>query len=137
MSINRQHWWPLRLARLALALFFVAAGVLHFVRTDSYLELMPPYLPYHLALVYVSGVFEILGGACILIPGLRRIAGWGLIALLVAVFPANVQMAIDVFHGKTFTVLASLPPRAATWVAILRLPLQIPLIWWVYSCMRD
>lgn len=115
--------------RLLLALFFVGAGVMHFVRPDLYLRIMPPYLPSPLALVYVSGVFEILGGAGLLVRPLRPAAGYGLLALLVAVFPANVQMAVDSVAGQ--------PGSVRAWVAVLRLPLQVPLLLWVYWCMRD
>ncbi|MBI1916252.1 MAG: DoxX family protein [Planctomycetes bacterium] len=116
------------LLRIVLAFFFVGAGVLHFVRPKLYLEIMPPYLPWHRELVYLSGVFEITGGLGILVPSLRRAAGWGLIALLVAVFPANVQMFLDALAtGWT----------AKTVIALVRLPLQIPLILWVWWCMRD
>ena len=126
---GRTLWRP---RHLILALFFIAAGILHFVRPGVYLKIVPPYLPYPLALVYVSGFFEILGGAGLLVPPLRRAAGWGLIALLVAVFPANVQMAVAALGGESFSVLAWLPARAAVWVAVLRLPLQLLLIGWVY-----
>src|SRR5258708_31128896 len=81
--------------RMALALFFVAAGVLHFLLPEFYLQIMPPYLPWPLVLVYLSGAIEILGGCAIVPVATRRFAGFGLIALLVAVFPANVQMVID------------------------------------------
>src|SRR5579871_1190768 len=75
------------------ALFFTCAGVLHFLRTDSYVRIVPPYLPWPVAMVYVSGAAEIAGGIGLLIPRLRNAAAWGLVALLIAVFPANVYMA--------------------------------------------
>ena len=77
------------LSRYALALLFVLAGIWHFVHPATYLAIMPPWLPQPLALIYVSGVFEILGGLGLLPARTRRMAGWGLLALLVAVFPAN------------------------------------------------
>ena len=86
------------------------------------MEIMPPYLPWHLGLIYVSGVAEIVLGVAALIPALRRIAGWGLIALLIAVFPANIQMAFNGFH--------SMP----SWILWARLPIQVVLIAWVYWC---
>lgn len=114
--------------RLLLALFFLVAGILHFTRTGFYLAIMPPYLPFHLALVYISGFFEIVGGVCLLIPALSRFAGYGLVALLVAVFPANVNMAInEVSIGDT-----SFPPLLL-W---LRLPLQFALIALVLWCTK-
>ena len=81
--------------RVLCASFFVVVGVLHFTNANTFLAIMPPALPYPLFLVYVSGVFEIVGGIGLLVPFLRRSAGWGLIALLVAVFPANIHMAIN------------------------------------------
>jgi uncharacterized membrane protein len=78
-----------------LGILFVAAGVNHFVRPDFYVKIMPPYLPWHLELVYLSGVAEIVLGVLVLIPKWRSLAAWGLIALLVAVFPANIHMAVS------------------------------------------
>ena len=103
-----------------LGVLFVAAGTLHFTSTASYLAIMPPYLPAHLALVYVSGGFEMLGGIGIIVPRTRRWAGYGLTALLVAVFPANLHMAL---HG---IALPGLP--ASPLLLWLRLPLQFVLI---------
>jgi uncharacterized membrane protein len=96
-----------------LAVAFIAAGVNHFARAEFYVAIMPPYLPWPHELVLVSGVFEILGGIGLLIPRLRVAAAWGLIALLVAVFPANVHMAL---HPE------ALPERFAG------VP---PVVWWV------
>ncbi|WP_046244370.1 DoxX family protein [Hymenobacter terrenus] len=109
------------LSRYALALLFVLAGIWHFVHPATYLTIMPPQLPQPLALVYISGVFEILGGLCLLLRRTRHFAGWGLLALLVAVFPANVYMAL--VHEQL-----GIPG----WVAWGRLPLQLPLLWWVW-----
>ena len=109
------------LSRYALALLFVLAGIWHFVHPATYRAIMPPQLPQPLALVYVSGVFEILGGLGLLPKSTRRLAGWGLLALLLAVFPANVYMALA--HEQL-----GIPG----WVAWGRLPLQLPLLWWVW-----
>ena len=114
------------LSRYALALLFVLAGSLHFVHPATYLAIMPPQLPQPLALVYVSGIFEILGGLGLLMPRTRRLAGWGLLALLLAVFPANLHMAL--IHQQL-----GIP----AWVAWGRLPLQLPLMWWVWRVMKD
>jgi uncharacterized membrane protein len=114
------------LSRYTLALLFVGAGVMHFLRPATYLAIMPPVLPAPLALVYVSGIFEILGGLGLLPARTRRLAGWGLLALLVAVFPANVYMAL--VHEQL---------HIPGWVAWGRLPLQLPLLWWVWSVMRQ
>lgn len=77
------------------AFFFIAAGSLHFLRPAAYLRIMPRYIPWHPAMVEISGAAEIAGGIGLLIPSLRRPAGWGLVALLIAVFPANVYMATN------------------------------------------
>ncbi len=112
--------------RVVLALFFVGAGINHFARTGFYLRMMPLYLPLHLELVQISGVAEIVLGVLLLIPRSSFVAAWGLIALLAAVFPANVQMAL---HPDTFPEFG---PRAL-W---LRLPLQAVLIAWAFWYTR-
>lgn len=114
----------LSLSRYALALLFVAAGILHFVRPGIYLRIMPPQLPAPLLLVYLSGAAEMLGGLGLLLPATRGVAGWGLLALLVAVFPANVYMAL--IHERL---------HIPGWVAWGRLPLQLPLLWWVWRVL--
>ncbi len=105
-----------------LSLLFIAAGANHFVSPDAYLKIMPEYLPWPLALVYVSGFFEVLGGVGVALPRLRWAAGWGLIALLVAVFPANVHMLLN---SDQF-------PSIPFWALVARLPLQGVLIAWVW-----
>lgn len=112
---------------LALAaLLYVAGGTLHFVKTDLYLKIMPPYLPWHLQLVWISGGCEILGGLGLLIPAARRYAAWGLIALLIAVFPANLYMATNPIDAGAVSIAPAL-----RWG---RLPLQLLLIWWLLWC---
>ena len=81
--------------RWVLAVFFVVAGANHFRMPEFYLLMMPSWLPHSGGLVAISGIAEILGGIGILVPATRRWAGWGLIALLVAVLPANVHMALQ------------------------------------------
>jgi uncharacterized membrane protein len=109
---------------LALAaVFYVVAGVFHFVETDGYLKIMPPWIPSHVAMVYISGAAEIAGGIGLLIPGLRRAAAWGLVALLIAVFPANVYMAMNNVQVTSRPI-----PAVLLWA---RLPFQGLLIWWV------
>jgi uncharacterized membrane protein len=110
------------------ALFFVAAGSLHFLRPAPYLKIVPPSIPWPLAMVYISGVAEIAGGFGVLLPVFRRAAGWGLVALLIAVFPANVYMALD-------QVQATANPLPV-WILWARLPLQFVLIWWVLWCTK-
>ncbi len=112
-----------------LALLFCFAGVMHFVSPDVFLRAVPSYLPYPLALVYISGVFEILGGIGLLAPNakLKAAAGLGLIALLVAVFPANINMALNPHLFK------EIPPI----VLYCRLPLQLVLILWVHWASKS
>jgi uncharacterized membrane protein len=111
----------------AMALLFVLAGVNHFISPDFYLDLMPPYIPWHKEMVALSGVLEIIGGA--LVPTrYRRFAGWFLIALLVAIFPANIHATLKYAPGTDNLLFAVL-----LW---LRLPFQGVLIWWVYrTCL--
>jgi uncharacterized membrane protein len=102
------------------AVAFVLAGVNHFINAGFYLRIMPPYLPWHLPLVYLSGVIEAALGILLLIPRRTRMAAWGIVALLLAVFPANVHMA---FNQELY------PDYSAT-ALWLRLPLQLVLIAW-------
>ena len=112
-------------SRALLAVMFIAAGVNHLVSPAAYVAIMPPFLPWPEALVYISGVAEIAGGVGILFRRTRWAAAVWLIALLVAVFPANVYGAL---HGM------ELGGRAVpAWLLWTRLPLQAVLIAWVYS----
>jgi len=117
---------PKRIALFGLALFFVAGGINHFANPDFYVAMMPPYLPAHLGLVYISGVFEVLGGLAVLLPSVRPAAGWGLILLLVAVFPANLHMALN----------ADLFPEMGAAALYIRLPFQALFIAWAYWATR-
>ena len=110
--------------RILLAVSMITAGIFHWVTPRPFVQMMPPYLPYHLELVLISGVFEILGGIGLLIPKVSRAAAWGLILLLIAVFPANVNMAVNdvVIDGIPHNLLAY-------W---LRLPFQGILISWAW-----
>ncbi len=105
---------------------FTVAGTLHFLYPKTYLAIMPPYIPYPLAMVYLSGAAEIAGGLGLLIRRTRRPAAWGLALLLVAVFPANVHMALN-----------HIPPTAPPALLWGRLLLQPLLIWWVLSAAHD
>jgi uncharacterized membrane protein len=113
---------------IVLVLIMVAAGVMHFVAPKGFVRIVPEYLPYPLLLVYISGFFEILGGLGLLVERVRPLAAWGLIALYVAVFPANVNMAV---HGIPFS--GTEPQPLLTWA---RLPLQALLIFWAYQYTR-
>jgi uncharacterized membrane protein len=120
--------WPKRIALFALAGFFVRAGIGHFTNTDFFLSIMPPYLPAHLELVHLSGAFEILGGIGVLIPAVRGLSGMGLVALLIAVYPANIHMAV---HPEAY-VAAGTP----LWALYARLPLQFVFLAWAYLATR-
>jgi uncharacterized membrane protein len=109
-------------SRFLLAAIMVGAGVYHFVNPQIYVSIMPKYLPWHLALVYMSGVLEILFGVGLL-TRFSSFAAWGLMTLLVAVFPANLNMAL---HPE----LAPQIPSVLLW---FRLPLQGVLIWWAWQ----
>ena len=110
-----------------LSAAFVGAGAMHFVRPQVFEAIVPPWLPAPGALVATSGVAEVLGGIGLVVPALRPWAGWGLVALLVAVFPANVYMA------QEWERFAGLAPR---WALLARLPLQAVLIGWVFWASR-
>lgn len=111
---------------LPLALLFVTIGALHFVAPGFFLAIVPPWVPDPALAVSASGIAEIAGGAGLLVPRLRRLAGWGLLLLLVAVFPANVHMLQQ--------ALAAEPPSSPLYLAALwlRLPLQPLLMVWVW-----
>lgn len=116
-----------RLSLIGLAILFTTAGVLHFVVPSLFVRIIPAFLEHKLALVYISGVFEILGGVAVLLRKTRKLAGTGLIALLIAVFPANINMALN---SQDFANI----PVIMLWV---RLPLQFVLIGWVWWATRE
>ena len=115
-------------SRTSLGVIFVAAGTLHFLAPGAYERIMPPYLPLHRELVYLSGALEILGGLGMLTRRTRPVAGVGLILLLLAVWPANLQMLLD----------ARAAGKPSWWLALLwaRMPLQLVLMWWVWRASR-
>jgi uncharacterized membrane protein len=117
-----------RIGLVLAAILYILAGGLHFIKTATYLRIMPPYVPWHLAMVRISGVCEILGGVGLLLPQTRRAAAWGLIALLIAVFPANLYMATNPMEAGA----ASIAP-VLRWG---RLPLQVVLVWWLLWCAK-
>jgi uncharacterized membrane protein len=118
----------IRFLRAAAGPVFVLAGALHFLRPRWYRAIMPDYLPAHRELVAASGVAEIAGGAALLAPSplVRRIGAWWLVATLVAVFPANLHMALHPDRYKNI-------PRAALWA---RLPFQGVFVAWVLAAGR-
>ena len=104
-----------------MSLFYIMVGFQHFTDPDWFVKIMPPYLPMHYEAVYVSGVFEILLGAMLLFKQTRYIAAWGLILLLLAVYPANIYLAFNSTPQEAIGISAF----AASWV---RLPIQF--IFW-------
>ena len=116
------------MSRIVTGLIFVVAGALHFVSPETYERIMPPYLPLHRELVYLSGALEIAGGLGLFHERTRPIAGVGLILLLFTVWPANLQMLLD-------ARAAGKPPW---WMALLwtRMPLQVLLMVWVWRVSR-
>ena len=108
-----------------MAAFYVFAGVMHFVRPDVYLPMMPPYLPWPGPLVFLSGVAEVALGLAILVPRLRPVAAWGIILLLIAVFPANIHIALN------NVPLFGNPEGAGIWNWV-RLPMQGVLALWAW-----
>ena len=116
--------------RVVLAIAMVSVGVLHFARPEGFVRIVPPQLPAPLVLVYVSGFFEVLGGVGVLLrQPIRAIAAWGLVLLYVAVFPANLNMAV---HHIQLTEGGTMSP-ALMWA---RLPLQFVFIAWAYWLRR-
>ncbi|EMJ91336.1 DoxX family protein [Leptospira alstonii] len=104
-----------------MAILYIVAGILHFVLPRFYLRIMPPYIPYPEFIVYLSGVIEIGLGAMLLFSETRQLGAWGIILLLIAVFPANL------YHYRSRRKTD--PPK---WALLLRLPLQLLLIYWAY-----
>jgi uncharacterized membrane protein len=114
----QQFKWVSKILLAALMLF---AGTMHFVNPGFFTNIMPPYLPFHLELVYLSGLIELVLGVLLLIPRYSRMAAWGIIALLIAVFPANIYLYQhqDLLPGSELA-------------HSLRLPLQGVFILWSY-----
>ena len=110
--------------RYLLSAMMIAAGTLHLVQPEKFVQIVPDYLPAHRALVLVSGFFEILGGIGLLIPRVRKLSAWGLVALFIAVFPANVNMAVNRIMVDNPLILWG------------RLPFQFVLIAWAWWYTR-
>ena len=115
-----------KLSIFTLSFFFISFGIDHFVNPEFYLSIMPPDLPLKLEAVYISGLFEILGGVGVLIASTRKIASLGLVALLVAVYPANIFMALN---PERF-------PEVSIYALYFRLILQFFFFYWAYSVSR-
>jgi uncharacterized membrane protein len=107
---------------------FILSGLLHFLFPEPYVSIVPPWLPFPRSLVFISGVAEVAGGVGLLIQRVRHLAGWGLIVLLLAVWPANLQMLLDARQGGV--------SAASELLLLLRLLLQVVLIVWVWRVSR-
>ena len=105
-----------------MAIFYIIAGLNHFKNPKFYLKIMPPYLPFHNWLNWISGVAEIVLGIMLFIPEYRSLAAWGIIALLIAIFPANIYHFTS--KGKTLPT--------PMWFLYVRLVLQFVLIYWAW-----
>lgn len=107
---------------------FIIVGILHFTHTNKFVQIVPPFIPSPNVMVYISGVFEILGAVGLLTFRYRRFAAFGLVFLLIAVFPANVYMAV-----KNVQLGGILNNQILQWV---RIPFQGVIIWWVLWCSK-
>ena len=111
-----------RIPLLIIALFFISGSIAHFVFADFFVLSMPAYLSYHKELVIISGIFEMLGAIGILVPQTRLLAAYGLLALVVAVYPANINMAL---HPENY-------PDMPAWFLYIRLPFQFLFLWFIW-----
>jgi uncharacterized membrane protein len=119
--------------RYVMGVLYVVAGAMHFVVPHVYVQVVPPSFPRPLALVYLSGIAEIVLGVGVVVPRTRRVAAWGLVLLLLAVFPANVYMATHDVVLEGVPEWARDPSDAATWA---RLPFQGVLLLWAWWYTR-
>jgi uncharacterized membrane protein len=132
MEAVLRRGWGWRAGLVVLGLFYIVAGINHFRSPLTYLAVMPPYIPRPLTMIYISGIAEILGGIGVFVPDgfvfprTRAFAAWGIVALLIAVSPVHIHMAL---HPEQFS---SVP----LWAIWLRLPLQLPLIAWAWYYTR-
>ena len=105
-----------------MAVGYVIAGIFHFTNPLPYKKIMPSWLPFHYTLVYLSGACEIIFGVLLIPEATRPIGAWLIIAMLIAIFPANIQMMINFYNRQ----------NPYLWITIVRLPLQVLLIWWAW-----
>ena len=108
--------------RYLMALFYIVAGMNHFIHPEFYIRIMLSFIPWHVEIVWISGLLEVVLGIMVLIPSWVRVASWGLILLLIAIFPANINMAFN--ESLHFGI-------SPIWL-YLRLPLQFVLIAWAF-----
>jgi uncharacterized membrane protein len=117
-----------------MAIFYVVAGIAHFVNPSFYMEIVPPYIPRHRQVVFLSGIAEIGLGLLLIPRATRQVAAWGVIVLLLAVFPANLHQAINQVHPAHAPAWMGTPTPLALW---MRLPLQAVLMLWAWWHTRD
>ena len=115
--------------RVLMAVLMVLAGLSHFFAEGVYIKIYPPLLPYAATMVYFTGVAEVLGGIGLLIPRVSQAAAWGLVILFIAVYPANINMAINNIH------IDNIPD--GNWFQVIRLPFQFVLIAWAWWLTRS
>ena len=110
------------LSIIIMSLFYIGVGINHIINPNWFIRIIPPILPFKIALVYISGIFEIILGSLLIFPKTRFIAGWGLILLLLAVYPANIYVALT--NGKAMDTTPM--------IAWIRLPFQFVFIGFAY-----
>lgn len=116
----------LEISKFVLAFLLILAGILHFIMPKFYLKIMPSYLPGHYPLIILSGIAEIICGILLLFPGSQSVAAYLTIALLIAVFPANIEMSRKYYIKK----------KKGFWFTLLRLPLQFLMIYWAFQFIK-
>jgi uncharacterized membrane protein len=126
--VKVRFWKKPSFYRGLVAVMFIVAGAVHLLWPRVYVQAMPPYIPYPMAMILLSGVFELAGGIGILIPRTRRMAGFGLLLLLVAVFPVNIHMFLERWHKGSMDL--------ALLLLFLRLPLQAEFMRWVWRALQ-
>lgn len=114
------------LLRVILSVALIIVGITHFTVCEQYAKIVPPVFPNAVAMVYISGFFEVLGGIGLLIPAVSRAAAWGIVALFIAVFPANLYQGLHHIH------IDGIPYSESPWFQLFRLPLQPVLIAWAW-----
>ena len=115
-----------RISIYIMSAFYIWVGINHFLDPGWFMHIMPPYLPYHLELVYISGAFEILLGSFLIFSDTRKIAGTGLILLLIAVFPANIYLAFNNIPQQ----MLGISSFAVSWVRLPIQPVLIAIAYW-------
>jgi uncharacterized membrane protein len=110
-----------------MSILYILAGLNHFVHPEFYMQIMPPWLPWPGELVLISGIAELFLGVFLLPSSTRKWAAWLIILLLIAIFPANIQMSINYANEH----------RPGFWLSVLRLPLQFVLIYWAYRVAKQ